>query len=445
MESIIELNLPQQDTKRYREPPPDDDEIALELAESWDNKAAFFYGNWHVYETGCWIVRARQQVKKAIRSELRAYRSRGVRVTQRLVNSLAGMMEDECYVPDRDLMELVDAGKKYINLRNGLFNLETFQLEPHNPELFFTSQLDFNYDPDEECPTFRRFLNTSLVKEDGKTDQQQVALVKEALAYSMTARTDLKASFWLVGEKNSGKSTLVGFIRNLMGSLHTTIDLNQLATNRFLLSGIVGKRVVTFTEADRSTPLPDYLYKAMVGGQDEIYADVKNAPAIAFVPQAKFWWAMNNAPRMTDRSGATLARLNVILFNRTIPEPDRILDLDQHLMRERAGVFNELIFAYKRLIRAGHFTRPEQSERWREDYSLENDTERLFIEESAELHPSYAIQSEALYSAYRQYCENNGFKPKNISQVAGEWKRLGFEKRRNQGRTFWHGLMLQGV
>src|SRR5690606_22202115 len=125
---------------------------------------------------------------------------------------------------------------------------------------------------------------------DGTTDNSLVTLVQEALGYSLTARTDLKASFWLVGAKDSGKSTMIAFLKLFMGSLHGTLDLNQLGTNRFLLGGIIGKRVVTFTEAESNTVLPDSIYKALVGGSDEIYADVKNRDPIVFKPTAKIWW-----------------------------------------------------------------------------------------------------------------------------------------------------------
>ena len=169
----------------------------------------------------------------------------------------------------------------------------------------------------------------------------------EALAYSLTARTDLKASFWLVGQKDSGKSTFIAMIKALMGDLHTTIDLTQLGINRFLLAGIVGKRVVTFTEASSSTVLPDALYKALVGGSDEIYADVKNRDPICFRPEAKIWWAMNEMPRMSDRSGATTRRIYIFPFNRTIPQEQRISNLEQRLSRERPGIFNSILDALR--------------------------------------------------------------------------------------------------
>lgn len=425
---------------------PDDDQLATYIAKVWNNKAAFFRSNWYVYENGCWLTRDYRQLRTRIRRQLAAERDHLPKgVSQARINAVATMLEDDLYIPDTKVsnMELESAG--YINLQNGLFNLETFELEPHRADILMTNQLDFDYDPNVDAPTFRRFLYSSLTDDHGQPDHDMIALLLEMMAYSMTARTDLKASAWLVGAPDSGKSTTIAFLRSLMGNLHATIDLNQLATNRFLLAGIVGKRVVTFTEADTTAFLPDALYKAMVGGQDEIYVDVKNKPGISFVPTAKFWWAMNGAPRINDRSGATFNRLQVILFDKSIPPEKRITNLLALLSREKSGVFNMLIAAYRRLLNTGKFTESDRSKLWREQYQRENDTEKMYATENLDYVPTERLGGQELYDDYRDWCIRSGFKPKNITQVAKDWRRIGLADTRINGKTFWHGAKLKGV
>lgn len=426
---------------------PDDDELARAIAPQWREHARFLHSQWYVYECGCWVPRMPQEMQMGLREKLREFRRQSndiqINISQARIAGLAKMLQSDLFMPDRDFEALLPEQERFINLKNGLYNLESFTLEPHDPALRFTTQLNFEYDPLATCPIWERFLRTSLSIGDETPDDDLIALVQEAIAYSMTARTDMKASFWLVGQPDSGKSTLIAFLRGLMGSLHATIDLNQLAGNRFLLSGIVGKRIVTFTEANDSVVLPDALYKAMVGGSDEIYADVKNRPGIAFKPIAKFWWAMNSAPRMTDRSGATMNRLKVIPFNHTVPAHRRIGNLQQLLMRERAGIFNWLLDGYVRLTEQDGFTVSEQSEIWRASYQLENDTEKTFVNDCCELATAHSVQGEVLYLAYKRWCESNGFRPKNSNQVAKEWERLTFHKTRSNGTSVWHGLRLR--
>lgn len=425
---------------------PDDDQLSTWIAKTWNKKAAYFRSNWFVYEDGVWIDRDKRQLRTRIRRELatqRTYLPKGV--SQARINAVASMLEDDLYIPDQKISETELEFADYINLKNGLFNLNTFKLEPHRPEMYLTSQLDFEYDPDAECPHFRRFLQTSITDDNGNPDMDMIMLLTEFMAYSMTARTDLKASAWLVGVPDSGKSTIITFMRSLMGNLHATIDLGQLATNRFLLAGIVGKRVVTFTEADGTAFLPDALYKALVGGKDEIYVDVKNKDGIAFVPICKIIWSMNGAPRINDRSGATFNRLQLILFDKTIPKDKQMLDLDNLLNSEKAGAFNWLMAAYRRLKSSKAFTRSERSIRWLEQYKRENDTEFVYCSERLDYDPASRITGQDLYTDYRHWCEQSGFKPKNITQVAKEWRRLGLRDTRINGITNWNGAKLKGI
>lgn len=434
----------QAEPKQQRSYKPDDDEIALELADELAGKAAYFHHKWHVYEHGVWTERNEAETRLYIRNNLRNWRGRGIRVTQALVSSVTAMLRDDLFISDREITKQQSEQRRYVNLRNGMLNLDTMDFEErHDANLYFTSQLDFDYDPEAKCPTFQQYLRSSLVHPDStEPDKSLITLALQALAYSMTARTDLKSSFWLVGQKDSGKSTFISLLKDLMGSLHGTIDLTQLGTNRFLLSGIVGKRVVTFTEASGSSVLPDALYKALTGGSDEIYADVKNKDAISFRPEAKIWWAMNEKPRITDRSGATMRRIVIIPFNRTIPESERISDLEWRLHNERSGIFNKMVIYYQRLRASGLFEVCEQSEERRQEYIMENDTEATFIEECAEKHESYKTKGGELHQRYQNWCEINGFHSKNRNQVAGEWRRLGFAYSRSDG-SWWHGLRLK--
>jgi P4 family phage/plasmid primase-like protien len=450
MESkIIELpqqaEQPNEATETSRTYKPDDDQLAIQLAETWSGKAAYFHNDWHIYETGMWAKRDMHELKRGIRRFLRGYRHDGIKVSQRQINSLADMMEDECYIPDRAITSYENHQNKYINLRNGMFNLETFQLEPHNRDLYFTHQLDFDYDPDADCPHFRNYLNDMLVFPNGKTDFSLVALTQQALAYSMTARNDLKASFWLVGKPNAGKSTFLAFFRELMGSLHGTIDLNQLQTNQFLLADIVGKRVITCTEGSRNSIVPDWIYKTMVGGTDAIYANVKNKQPIQFVPKAKIWWGMNEMPRISDRSGATFNRLFIIPFNRPLPKSKWIQDLHLILLKEAPGIFNDIMIHYQRLCRSGQFDECEQSLRLRQEYQHENDTEAIFLDECFDRDVNGRIQVGTMTSMYRSWCIENGYATKTRSNLDVDLKRLGVIKEEHQhnGRYHWRGVKLK--
>ena len=74
---------------------------------------------------------------------------------------------------------------------------------------------------------------------------------------------------------------------------------------------------------------------------------------------------------------------------------------------------------------------------------MENDTEATYLEERAELHESYRVQSSVLYTDYSLWCGERGFKPKNYNQIAKEWRRLNFTSTKSGGVMFWHGIKLR--
>lgn len=427
----------------------DEDDLAIELAEAWEQSVAYFHHNWHTYDSGCWRVRHEYEMYQRIRAFLRQYRARGVKVTDRNIGSLLRMIRPDCYWPDEDIAAAQKTAERYINLRNGLYDITTGEFSPeHRSDLMLTNQLDFDYDPNADCPRFMEFLHSSLVLPRGPevetwvTDNDMVGLVLQAMGYSLTARVDLKASFWLFGEPDSGKSTLLALLGSIMGDLATSIDLNLLGEKNFMLAEIVGKRVVTFPEVSPNKSVDPSTYKMIVGGSDLVWTDVKNKTGIRFLPTAKFWWAMNTLPRVNDRSGALFNRLRLIRFNRSFKRNEQDISLLGDLVAERSGIFNEIIHHYHMLCRKG-WRRVEQSEQKMAEFRLENDTEQTFVNECCTAHTNLKIRSAELYTAYKLWSESGGFRPKNMNQVAEDWRRLGFKDRRVNGSTWWHGVALK--
>lgn len=71
---------------------------------------------------------------------------------------------------------------------------------------------------------------------------------------------------------------------------------------------------------------------------------------------------------------------------------------------------------------------------------MENDTEASFVDEWAELDKNFYVAGQYLYDEYKQWCDRNGFRAKNVNQAAKEWERLGFERKRTDKGSQWMGL-----
>jgi putative DNA primase/helicase len=115
------------------------------------------------------------------------------------------------------------------------------------------------------------------------------------------------------------------------------------------------------------------------------------------------------------------------------------------ITREGAGILNWVIEGLNKLRAQGHFTIPESVRQATEEFRLLSDMPRLFVEDSCLTGPDYKSQSADLYSAYRDWCAQNGHKPRSITLLAEDWERLGFGRYRAGGKTFWRGVGLKAL
>lgn len=413
---------------------PTDDEIGDMLIEKWDGNTRFFFGQWYQFSDGVWLP---VDSVKAIWEQLKELKHRGIRPSANKVASIEKYLQAYLNVDD----DQIDNRHDYINLRNGLFNIKTEQLLPHERDFFMTSQLPFDYDPDADCPTFRKFLNEAFTKPNSdETDWDLQLLVMEAMGYSLTSNTDFRMSFWLVGHSGTGKSVFINVLQELAGNSHTSIDLDQMTNTPYQIADIAGKRLVTFTEPRTNSVLADNHYKRLVS-QDTIMARQIFGKPFRFVPICKVWGAMNDLPRVIDRSDAIFNRIIILPMNHVVPDHKKDRQLINKLRGELSGIFNMALIGLRRLRHARKFTPVSQSDDARAEYKKENDYEATFVEDWCRVHEDAKIAGQTLYDAYAAWCRRNGAQSKSSTRVARDWQRLGFIRVRSNG-TWYHGVDL---
>jgi len=428
---------PVQADEREKIHQPDDDELASMVLGMLGDKHAFFRGSWYRYESGFW--KAQKTIFPIVRDVLRKQRFTGIRISKSKCQSVEWLVQNDLEIEDE---EEIDGQDHFFNLKNGLFNLNTFKLEPHTHKVYSTCQAGFTYDPKAKCPLLMDWLFDMLITPDGKTDWNLISLLQEAIGYSLTADTSHRVSFWVWGPTGSGKSTVLKLLIAMMEMYHEVLDLNQLGTNRFLLARVAGKRLVTFGEADASTQLADGMYKALVDNGGEITADVKNREPITFKPLCKVWWGMNNLPYINDRSGAVASRVLIIPMRKKIPKVNWDLKLDDKLRNELPGIFNWAIEGLKRLRQNGKFTDVEQVTTLADEYNKSSDVYVSFLEDEkwCALNPSARTNSNDLFKAFMAWCKDNGVRVHVSHQrIRREWERCNLTYINSGGR--W----LQGV
>lgn len=194
----------------------------------------------------------------------------------------------------------------YVNVKNGILNLEALELEPHTPEKVFTIQLPVAYNPQAQCPKIDRFLQE--VCPDG------VQTIEELIGWCLEDGYDYQRSVLLYGSGNNGKSTFLNLVRTFLGPENVSSRLLQdLVTNRFALADLYGKLANICADLPNIALTNTGIYKMLTGG-DPITAERKFGHPFQFVNRAKLIFSTNQLFGVDDPTNAFWRRWILLQF-----------------------------------------------------------------------------------------------------------------------------------
>ena len=190
----------------------------------------------------------------------------------------------------------------------------------------------------------------------------------------------------------------------------------------------------------------DAIIKALVAGDSLQVRQILREP-FTLRPTVKLWWSMNKLPTVTDTSVGLWRRLMILPFYADFENRDRALridDLKERLIEELPGIFNWAMEGLTRLNLNGGFTVSRLVEDLTRNYREEANTIAAFVNETCDTDSSYNVGSDTLYTRYRDWCRDNGYKAYNVRNFKVEMERLKFFWRRTMTLRIFEGLRLKG-
>ena len=424
------LDAWQRNEKDAKRAMPTDDELAGRWIEA-DAMTAYGLNDWRIYLDGHWPIVPEEQTKAGILQICTAAKSERVRPTAARVSSVMELARLLTFVPT----EKWDTRNDILVFENGTLDLKKFKLREHSPEDYATRAVPYSYDETATMPHFDYALYSTI---PGAAE-----FLQEFAGYCLTIDTTLETAVWFYGPPGSGKSTLLHGITTMMGDMVGHLSLAQIERSQFSLADLPGKRLVMSTEQPSMYVRSTDILNTIISGEP-VQIERKHKPAYTIIPQAKIIFAMNDLPRVNDASNGLFRRVKVLKFPALAPEA-RDEKLKRLISDEGAGIMNWALDGLRRLRKRGHFTIPECVTSATDDFKRENDKASLFVSECCETSPENRVQSQLLYNGFKEWCFENGLKPSSSTSMAREWERLGFEKKRINGKTWWQnvGLLVQ--
>ena len=296
------------------------------------------------------------------------------------------------------------------------------ELTPHDPRLFATSCLEFEYSPDAACPLW---LETLLgIFPCRHPNDHRIAVLQEFMGYClMPWEMSLEAFAIFVGGGSNGKSTILNAITHMLGKSNVShVALEGFGKDAHVFE-MDGKMANIAYEMHRLQRVEEGTLKALVSGEPR-QVDRKYKRPVTMYPSAKLIFATNNFPPFADTSNGVWRRTIALPFehqfsgdNDDKTRKDRVLD-------ELPGIFCWSLEGALRLMRQQRFTDCAVCDLARSEYRTDSDPFLQFVDECCEIIPTYGISCSDLYRAYHDYCLNNGRSPKGSSEFGKQLVRL---------------------
>lgn len=332
-------------------------------------------------------------------------------------------------------IEEIDKDERYINFKNGLYDIESRKLVPHNPEILTSFQCDFNYDANNNhMPVFKAFINDLCRKHDGSVDESMKMIIQEYLGFivSNVKMSKIKAAAVLWSRNgNTGKSVTIRLFTHLTGSSRVaSIKLAELKPeNRFILETLPTSRIIVCGDESNQNIKDSSLFKALTGG-DPIKIEPKNKAHYTYIYGGGFVIACNGLPCFEDDKGNHLYdRLIILPCEHHIRESEKDASLSEKLEKEEVAIMNWALEGLHRLIDNGYvFTKSEQAELTKEEYREQMDNVYRFVKENYIITGSRndMIQKSEFDDAYHSWCcKDESIKAVDKKNISGRMESLG--------------------
>ncbi len=297
-----------------------------------------------------------------------------------------------------------------VNVRNGLLDIRDMSFKEHTPSYLSTVQLNVEYNPQVDCPQFKKFLNEVL-------DCKLIPLVQEIVGYLLTTNTASQKAFVFWGPARTGKSTLLWVVEYLLlGKKNVSNIPWQEIGDKFKTAELLGKLANVFSDLPSKSIDDTGIFK-VVTGEDYLMAEKKNKNPFKFKPFARLVFSCNELPRnYVDRTEGFYRRLIIVPFSRQIEKSKIDKALKYKFQREKEGILNWALEGLKRLYENNfEFSENELTDGVKKEYKRENNNVISFVEECCEIDSLFSCSRIEIYEAYKEFCVEAGLKA--LSQI----------------------------
>jgi len=430
------------------------------LAELWQNRY-----RWAVHR-GCWMTWTGQRWEPVTEQQAAATAARDLRVRyaaqlseardRETVARLTELVMETCtYTRIQGALNFLkgfpgfhtkaeqwDADPWLLNVANGVIDLRTGELRPHDSADLCTKLAPVNYDPEAKGQSWEEHIRYFLPSDDVRRQVQRdlgMALVG--------ADIEEMLPIWY-GVGANGKSTTARAIQAVLGDYASRAAPNLLIQRRneqhpTEIADLAGRRVVFSVEVSNNARLDEAKAKDLSGG-DRIKARYMRQDFFEFESTWTIFLLCNHKPVVSGTDLGIWRRLRLVPWSVSMPveqqQPQELVV--ERLAAEGSAILRWLLDGLADWRREPHWMAAEVRAATN-DYQVEQDRLGGFLADCCEERPNVSVAVGELYDAYTKWCEENGEEPLGKRAFGERLRDRGIAQRRSdKGRRLWVGIRI---
>ena len=310
----------------------------------------------------------------------------------------------------------VGADEPIVACLNGLLELGTRRLLPHDPRFFNQTAVAFDYRL--QAQSAEGWL--AFLAELWPDDPASIAALQEFFGYVVSGRLDMHKILLLVGPTRAGKGVIARLLGELIGRANVAGPTLSSVSFDFGLAPLLGKPLAVISDArldskrDTSVVVERLL---AISGEDTITVNRKYREQWTGKLPTRFLVISNELPRLGDASAAIANRFVVLLLQQSwLGREDH--GLEARLHAELPAILNWALAGLDRLVARDRFTRPESTDEAIVALQDLASPVAAFVRDNCEVGALCEERIDTLYGAWKVWADENGQR-KTTAQTFG--------------------------